>query len=272
MKEPETFEGNRYGAKTDINTFVAQISAYVTDTTGWKDDAHKVRVASSYLRGNAYMWVSSYLALDGDELKKPEYHWITDFEAYKKKLLTTFGDPDKETNDANRLDNLRQTGAASLYAAEFRRLALSLGWGVKALRHRFVKGLKEELKDELSRNDPIEDFDALVERVVVLDNRLFQRRLQKTGRGSAAPTVAPFPAAFAPPSRPYTPAIPGAGDPMQVDATRTGNANSRPRGPLTQQEKDYRRQNGLCGFCGQAGHIATDAACSALMPAARSSV
>ncbi|GAA6018098.1 hypothetical protein JCM10207_006080 [Rhodosporidiobolus poonsookiae] len=245
VKEPEAFDGTRNG-KTDINTFVSQVRNYVTDTTGWKDDAHRVRVVSSYLRGSAYLWISSYLSLPDTAQTKAEYRWLFDFNLFLSKLLTTFGNPDKEEADARRLDRLKQTGSASLYAAEFRRLSLTLGWNDKALRFRFVAGLKEELKDELARMDPITDFDQLVEKVVIIDNRTFQRRLQKTGR--SAPSYNPFtpmpvtPAASTPPE-----------DRMQVDSARKTTPGA-PKAPLTAAEKEYRRVNKLCAYCGQPGH------------------
>ena len=38
--------------------------------------------------------------------------------------------------------------------------------------------------------------------------------------------------------------------PMEIDAMR--------RGPLTAEEKDRRRKNGLCFYCGQGKHLARD--------------
>ncbi|GAA5907915.1 hypothetical protein JCM5296_006131 [Sporobolomyces johnsonii] len=252
VKEPTPFDGSR-SAKTDVNIFVAQIDNYVAETTGWRDDAHKVRVCASYLSGTAYTWVSSYLALPDHDKAKPEYDWIHDFSLFKKKLVSTFGDPDKDAADARRLTLLRQTGAASLYAAEFRRLSLNLSWGAEALKFLFVAGLKEDLKDELARLDPIDDFDSLVDRVVLLDNRAFQRRLQKHGR-------APFTSTFSPRTFSPSPVAP-AEDRMQIDANRTTTSVPR-RGPLTQAEKDYRRKNNLCSYCGGTDHFQD--ACPAL--------
>ncbi|GAA5865994.1 hypothetical protein JCM1840_003368 [Sporobolomyces johnsonii] len=254
VKEPETFDGSRSltTGKGDVNTFIAQITNYVADTSGWDDDRHRVRVCTSYMRGQAFLWVSSYLQLPEDTLTKDEYAWLSNFELFKKKLLVTFGDPDKAAADSRRLNLLRQTGAASLYAAEFRRLALSLNWGDEALKYHFVNGLKEELKDELARLDPIDSLDTLIERVVILDNRAFMRRLQRNNR-SYTPTLSSVPTtrSFSSPS-PATAPVVAPEDRMQIDANR------RPvkRGPLSQAEKDYRRRNNLCSFCGAAGHFA----------------
>lgn len=41
---------------------------------------------------------------------------------------------------------------------------------------------------------------------------------------------------------------------MEIDATRI----SRQRGPLSQAEKDRRRREGLCLYCGNSGHVAND--------------
>ncbi|GAA5878748.1 hypothetical protein JCM1840_006045 [Sporobolomyces johnsonii] len=244
VKEPTPFDG-ACSSKTDVNIFAAQITNYVAETAGWRDDAHKVRVCASYLSGPAYNWISSYLVLTTEEKDKPEYDWLRNFELFKNKLVSTFGDPDKEAADARRLTSLRQTGAASLYAAEFRRLALNLGWNTKPLKYHFIEGLKDHLQDELARLDPIDDFDALVDRVVLLDNRAYQRRLRKAGR-----SVFSFGPALRTTSAPEI----AADDRMQIDANR--KAPIPRRGPLTQSEKDYRLKNNLCSYCGGAGHFA----------------
>ncbi|GAA5824397.1 hypothetical protein JCM3770_004588 [Rhodotorula araucariae] len=252
VKEPETYDGSRPSSTStsDVNTFLAQITNYVADTTGWKDDRHRVRVCASYLRGNAYLWVSSYLQLPEETLLKPEYSWVSNFNLFKEKLLVTFGDPNKATADARRLSLLRQTGAAWLYAAEFRRLTLSLNWGDEALKYYFVNGLKEELKDELARLDLIDSLDTLIERVTTLDNRAFMRRLQQRSTRACtpyAPASAPVLLRFTPSTNPAIPAE----DRMQIDSTRKLPCRS----PLTQEEKDRRRKNNLCSFCGSAGHF-----------------
>ncbi|GAA6005336.1 hypothetical protein JCM11491_002662 [Sporobolomyces phaffii] len=258
VKEPETFDGSR---SKDVRTFIAQIDSYVRDTPEWTDEHHKVRVCSSFLRGQAHRFVSSHLALSEHELEKPEHAWLRDFDAYKAKLLTTFSDPDQAASDARKLVRLRQTGAAWIYVAQFRRLSHSLNWGSNALKFYFIEGLSEEIKDELARLDKVEDFEKLVDRVVTLDNRAFYRRLERNGNARASLTPHRAPASL--PS-----ALPvAAEDRMQIDASRkvaSNAAGSRARGPLTPSEKRYRKVNNLCGYCGSKGHCANDNDCPAL--------
>ncbi|GAA6045108.1 hypothetical protein JCM8097_008499 [Rhodosporidiobolus ruineniae] len=246
VKEPDTYDGSR-SDKSDVYIFVSQIKNYVLDTKGWVDDAHKVRVCAGYLRGKPYKWISSYLSLPEEERKKTDYAFLTDFEKFSDLLITTWGDPDRQAADDRRLRQLRQTGSAAVYASEFRRLSLALGWGDVALRSQFYEGLKEELKDELSRLDPIKELTALINRVIQIDNRLFQRRLQRSGKTGYS-SYAPAPAySSASEVRPE--------DRMQIDANHKPSPSPR-RGPLTAAEKEHRRKNNLCGYCGAAGHYA----------------
>ncbi|GAA5956498.1 hypothetical protein JCM10213_003325 [Rhodosporidiobolus nylandii] len=247
VKEPDTFDGSR-SEKSDIYVFVSQIKNYVLDTKGWADDAHRVRICAGYLRGKPYKWISSYLSLPDSERTSGDYPFLFNFETFCDLLITTWGDPDRQAADDRRLRQLRQTGSAAVYASEFRRLSLSLGWGDVALRSQFYEGLKEDLKDELSRLDPIKELTALISRVIQIDNRLFQRRLQKSGKTGYASSYAAQPSypSFATDIRPE--------DRMQVDATRKAPAGRR--GPLTPAEKERRRQNNLCTYCAGAGHYA----------------
>ncbi|GAA5916773.1 hypothetical protein JCM5296_001319 [Sporobolomyces johnsonii] len=256
VKEPETFDGARGSSKADVNNFVSQLQNYIADTTGWRDDAHKVRVSASYMRGSAYTWIASYLALSDLDKLKPEYDWLQDFGKFTKKVVSTYGDPDKDAADARRLNQLRQTGATSLYAAEFRHLSLCLNWGAEALKFHFIHGLKEEVKDELARIDDIGDFDTLVEKAITIDNCLFQRRLHRSATGKTTSSTFPLSATVRSSTSTSTTTTTDAPaeDRMQIDGNRKTTTR---RGPLSQAEKDYRRKNDLFGFCGGAGHYAS---------------
>ncbi|GAA5880161.1 hypothetical protein JCM1840_007635 [Sporobolomyces johnsonii] len=172
------------------------------------------------------------IALPEDMLTKDEYAWLCDFELFKKKLLVTFGDPDKAAADARHLNLLCQTGAVSLYAAEFH-ITSSTG-------SRKSSRTNSPTSTRSTHSTPW----GLIEQVVILDNRAFMRRLQRNNWSytltlSSVPTTR----SFSSPSPASVPVV-APEDRMQLDANR----RSIKRGPLptTQAEKDYHRRNNLC--------------------------
>ena len=52
-------------------------------------------------------------------------------------------------------------------------------WDDDALSAIYYKGLKDPIKDELSREDITKDMDEIVEKAVRIDNRLQERRAEK---------------------------------------------------------------------------------------------
>jgi len=80
------------------------------------------------------------------------------------------------------MEELKQRGLAADYAAKFRQLALRLEWHDEPLMTAFYKGLKEEVKDELFKEDMLETLSEYVAMAVRIDNRQYQQCMQKKGR------------------------------------------------------------------------------------------
>ncbi|GAA5895480.1 hypothetical protein JCM6882_006265 [Rhodosporidiobolus microsporus] len=274
MKEPEVFDGSRDPTRRKVSNFLSQCELYFLAYPAFDTDDKKLAFAASYCRGDAYTWVSSYFNADKT---KPEFLWLATWAGFRKKMESVFGDSDPVGTNARRLSHLRQTGAASEYAAEFRRLSLLLGWNDQALRFHFYQGLKDSVKDELILEDEFEDLDKLVEAAVKIDDRIFLRsRERRTTDRSVSSTFTRTPRANTTSNgRSSTTRFHGYGNTsnsnnngtstpsswngvppherMEIDANRR---NTIPRGPLTQAEKDRRRANGLCSYCAQHGHFA----------------
>ncbi|GAA5942330.1 hypothetical protein JCM3775_003225 [Rhodotorula graminis] len=89
----------------------------------------------------------------------------------------------KAMADLARLDQLRQNGAAWLYAAKFRALAASLEITQETLKFYFRQGLDKDLKDALARQlERPGSFEALVDQVAQVDNHLNHRQLARQTR------------------------------------------------------------------------------------------
>ena len=122
----------------------------------------------------------------------------------------------------------------------------------------FLRGLREELRDELAARDETSSLDELISLAIRLDTRLLERRRERLGRVSHPPPVTRTmsPSLWGPAPSPSTscgpdwmpsrtaPSSSGAGEPMQLGRTR-----------LTPRERQRRQRQGLCLYCGQEGHL-----------------
>ena len=170
-------------------------------------------------------------------------------------MKKVFDHPVKGKEAVGQMLRLRQgTQSASQYALEFRILAAESGWNDTALQGIFLKGLSEELKDELATRDEPDSLEALIHLTIRLDNRIRERRREKfQGQRSRSLASAPatqvaiFPPTIASPSSSPTadtgPPASTAEEPMQLG-----------RAKLSPEERQRRFMNRLCIYCGQKGH------------------
>lgn len=172
---PRVFYGARSWRKYNVYKFIDEITAYAAPTFGEIDDAQRVLVCASYMRGDAFSWYASHLNLHGDARVKPEPAWASDFNLFKEALVAAFGDPYKYKHDADRLRRLRQTGAAWQYATQFRRLAAELDWPDTVLKDYFIEGLKDDLRRALPFHLERDSLNELIDWVVELDQRIHNR-------------------------------------------------------------------------------------------------
>ena len=117
----------------------------------------------------------------------------------------------------------------------------------------FRYGLRNDVKDLLLtfHEDPRSLTEA-VSRAVRCDNRLFERRSERQlmSRPRLDQTYASVVASTPTSTTQTAHMIPSGGpSPMEIDVTRR-------RGPLSEAEKQRRRANRLCLYCGGPGHIA----------------
>uniref|UniRef100_G1KUX3 CCHC-type domain-containing protein n=1 Tax=Anolis carolinensis TaxID=28377 RepID=G1KUX3_ANOCA len=142
----------------------------------------------------------------------------------------------------------------SQYIAEFRVLAHNTGWNDVALRGQFREGLNIEMLEEISKVDPPQTLEALIDQCLRAEVMIANRKQWVRGQGSRAGAKPPAPASVQPrpvwrppPPTPY----PRGGEevPMQL-------GNVRPR--LDAAEKARRQRLNLCWYCGNGGHFARE--------------
>jgi len=243
---PDKFDGSR----KNLRAFLNQVRLVIRmQSDRYPDDERQVGLLASLLTGPASNWFAPLL-----ERNRP---LLRNFEAFVMDLEATFGDTDRTRSAEGKLRNLRQgSRPASQYASEFRLIAGDTNWNDDALMAQFRIGLNDDVKDLLlTMEDPL-DLQQLITHAVKCDNRLFERRMERNGRANMSrtpaisrfsqPVITPTPT----PSRPAPQQNLPPGDPMQLDTVRIKH--------LTPAEKQRRKQENLCLYCGKPNHIASN--------------
>jgi hypothetical protein len=255
-KYPEMFTGKR----DELRTFISAVRIYFFNhASEFQDEDSKKGFVASLLGGNALRWFEPYTR----NPQASQIYYEMSMEDFFSHMMKQWGDIDESATATRKLRALRQTGSVSTYTSSFQQLASLLGWNDEALRSQFYTGLKEEVKDELSRGEPIDELIVLMRRATQIDNRHYERKLEKRATSGNPPTRS-APAGNQRPTESFNQAPPpahppyGQGDAMDLDAnyaTRGGGTrNSNSRGRLTAAEKKHRQDNNLCLYCGLAGH------------------
>uniref|UniRef100_A0A8D3CPA5 CCHC-type domain-containing protein n=1 Tax=Scophthalmus maximus TaxID=52904 RepID=A0A8D3CPA5_SCOMX len=178
----------------------------------------------------------------------------SDYSAFTSEMRRVFDHPVKGKEAVSQLLSLNQgRNSVSQYALDFRILSAECGWDQAALQAVFLKGLSEEIKDELATRDETTSLEELIKLATRLDNRLRERQREKAeGRRARSFSSST--------SRPHqqlpTPLRDFSGN---LEATSHPPANSEEpmqlgRARLTPAERQRRFHLGLCFYCGQEGH------------------
>lgn len=237
---PEKFDGN----PKSIREFLSALrTIFRLQPDRYNQDVKQVGLAITLLRGRALSWFRVI------EIKKPSL--LHDFEGFARELDERFGDPNRRSTSQRQLRNLSQGSTSVLnYLTRFMELSIDTDFNDEALYFIFYEGLNDDVKDALaSAPEAPDDFEDLTQLAIKIDNRQFERRqARRTPRGKASLS---FPkntsTAYAPKDpMPIKPVNPG---PTYMDVDRTKKFQ-----PLTGQEKQRRRELGLCLYCGNADH------------------
>lgn len=239
IKEPPEYDGKD---KDFATTFISHLNLYFSVyEEAYNRDEDKIRYAVSYLRGLAFRWYEPYLGKNcKDESMQINYQYFCD------ELVKNLGEPDRQATLTRQLRNLRQITTAADYAAEFNRISTYLPWNDASLREQFYINLKDDVKDRLAGivDLPV-DLQDYIKLVIQIDNRLQER---KTERQRPRRYVEEFRPTFTTQRKPQ-----GSRDsvtPMELDGTTT---NGPPK-KLTNAERQHRKDNDLCMYCGTKEH------------------
>lgn len=240
---PEKFNGNR----KFFRNFITQINAMFTlNSSRFPNDVSKVLFIGSLLTGDAASWFESITRDTYD-------HNYTDF---MENFRVMFSDPHSQTTARREIRELRQGKmSATTYCMRFMALSVDTGFCEESLKDFLEYNLNPQIQDIIatSANVP-KDLKQFINFVISIDNRLFDRRRRAGLNGK--------------PNNFQTVTNTSGPTPMDLGVIASHSGRDNQHAPLSKEEKDRRRREGLCMYCGVSGHLAKN--CPAKNSRARS--
>lgn len=237
--EPRIGAPERYGGEPGgCKPFITNCSIYFAlQPSTFASEGAKVAFAVNHLTGRARLWGTA----EWDRRTTA----CSSFKDFSAELLKVFDSGDGDTSAARSLLQLKQ-GSRSVvdYSIDFRILASRSNWNPGALLDAFLHGLSDYIKDELACRDLPADLDSLIALSIRVDQRIRARRHEKQQMRHLHPQS---------PSRHLSSTI-------QLEArdnapTEDPEPMQLGRTQLTPEERQRRRTQNLCLYCGQSGHF-----------------
>ena len=255
--KPDYFFGERHKYEAWIN----QIELYLI-LKNVPNDRSKTLLAGTFLRGNAQHWFQPYLTKylkDGSD----KTGIINDFQKFKRELHALYGFTNEVAQATRVIQGIKQTRSTSEYAAKFKEYAQYLQWDDTSKMVMFRRGLKDQIKEELSRAeitlDPPENLSALIERAIEVDDNLYERMQEKRydGRPMDIPDYRRYGQGRY--NRPFN----NSRNPDSMEWEPTGRQVNIARGQRSGKRQknnrvDVKRKRMVCYGCGKEGHFARD--------------
>ena len=240
------------GRKDDVTLFFHRCNTvFKVQPKTYALDETKLAFVTTLLNDKAIRWLLPFQNQPAEH--QPE--WLQSWFGFQEEFTKIFGETNSEHEARDKLLVLRQTGSASDYAAEFRRLIAYTDSSDGTQKHTYFVGLKVELQERLLSTNRFTDINQLIEESISWDNLLLQNNLYRSPIRNERHTAYSYQSAFRqryPHNEPVYNNVPlqaqGQNTPMEVDAVR------QRREPLAPEVKEYRRINKLCSYCGKAGH------------------
>ena len=254
MSDPAMFDGSR----DKLRPFLTKLRLKLSEPGAFRDEQAKLRYIVGRLEGLALNQVVNHVNADGVN--------FTNTEALIDHLNACFDDPDRTGTASRKLQTIRQGSREfSTYFAEFQQYALQLNWNPEAIRAALKNGLSSELESALITIEEPDDYASFVTLLTRIDskmraakNKLSPRPAGPTGPkgynngyNKQGPPAATSGSAATTPSKPAHPTSTNSGyyGPAAMDLS----SNKR---KLTPEERMRRIAEGLCLYCGGAGHTA----------------
>src|SRR5882672_689029 len=104
---------------------------------------------------------------------------MTTYDKFIEELECAFGELDTKNTVARQLDKLYQTSSAANYSTEFLKLSSILNWDNEALSYHYYRGLKDEVKDQMTHHPKPKDLTGLIQISINANNRVYKRNIKR---------------------------------------------------------------------------------------------
>ncbi|SOV08098.1 uncharacterized protein UDID_17285 [Ustilago sp. UG-2017a] len=243
-KRIESLEDQAFtGERGHLEPFLAQVDVFLWLNPGrFINNSDQILWLSTLLRGVANQWFYPHLSA----VNPPA--WLTDYPLFINQLRVVFGDPDRIATAKQEIEVLSQTTSVANYLTQFRQLQMTLNWGEDTMAWFFYQGLKENVKDDLSRSGKPTDLETLIQRSLKIDNCIAERISERKRVITRSANPTPMPVSN-PPIAPTTihPSSPSA---LCAPLTTAGK--------LDPEEYKRCQANNLCIYCASSEHVVTD--------------
>src|SRR4030095_4631659 len=228
--------------------------------TTYPTDENKVLFVISRLRGPPMSWARPIVENRNHVLRN-------NYTAFTTALSNMYLDQNYKDLCSAKLERLRQTKSAAAYSVEFATLIAPFPTMDDESKCRdFYRGLDDEIKDRMAIVGTAKTYDELVKQAIAIDQRNYQRRLERKSVTKAQPGPSndqnkPHPSSSNNSrnnsSKP-TPTSSNSTTHTPTTNSDTKRIESKPRGPLTEEEKARRERLGLCKYCADPKHKVND--------------
>ena len=257
---PTAFSGKR----EDWKTFSSHLSLFFTANTSlYPSDTDKILFAISRLgEGSAFKFMEQYIP----DFQKPAATRpmiISRYDTFIETLSKNFGIQNAHVVAEAQLRSLKQRGSAMDYTNKFLELASETSWNDAAKISQYRLGLKDAVQDILSLTDEPTDFSTFASKAINIDKRQYARHVEKqNSQNSSRSNLSSTSPAYRTHQTNARPSAltsqPAASAPHALSPSMAMDLSHAQHRSIDAQEKQRRKDNGLCNYCGADDHWLKD--------------
>jgi len=252
------------GKVSEFRNFLAQCSlTFALCPNTYAKDEQKVLFVIGNLRGTPLTWAREVAINKAHPLRN-------DYNSFEAALSSLYLDRNLKAICEDKLVNLRQTKSVASYSVEFESIIGPLELRDNAKCIFFHLGLKSGIKKSIAIVGRAEKYAELKDQAIAIDQRKHQLLLEEQ-RPTLAPTsvsgnrLSPSSRQDSNSIRPTAPQFKSSSSNSRPQPAKPFSSSSSgfrkqpsqpfvPRGPLTEEEKQFREKHNLCRYCADPKH------------------